>query len=154
MTDASSILADARSILVVDWPTRDVPDTLARAGYEVVVHGGPGPEDYTSYEVVGGEVVGQRVGRPPRSADVVYTFRPLEELPEVVEAALTVGARVVWVQSGRDEDGGKDPAGCWMPEEEAAGARALVEAAGREYVDRPYLADAVRGLAARPDGGL
>jgi hypothetical protein len=144
VTDVESILAAAHSFLVIDWPTRDVPDTLARAGYEVVVHGGPGPEDYTAYEVDGDAVIQRQVGRPPRSADVVYTHRPLEELPEVVEAALSVGARVVWVQSGRGPDGEKDPTGCWMAAEAAAGARALVEAAGLEYVDAPYIAGAVR----------
>ena len=145
MTDVEAILAAAHTFLVVDWPTRDVPDTLARAGYEVVVHGGPGPEDYTAYEVVDGEVVERRVGRPPRSADVVYTFRPLEELPEVVEAALSVGARAVWIQSGLSTAGEGDAEGSWMPAEAAAGARAMVEGAGLEYVDGPYIADAVRG---------
>ena len=144
MTDVESVLAGARSFLVVDWPTRDVPDTLARAGYDVVVHGGPAPDDYTAYDVAGDDVVRRKVGRPPEHADVVYTHRPLDELPEVVEAARSVGARAVWVQSGRDQDGAKDPAGCWMPGEAAAGARAMVEAAGLEYIDAPYIADAVR----------
>lgn len=138
------ILAGAGTILVVDWPTRHVPDTLARAGYEVVVHGGPGPEDYTAYEVAGEEVVERRVGRPPAHADVVYTFRPLDELPEIVDMAQRVGAGSVWVQSGLSAAGAKDPQGCWLPPEDAAGARALVEAAGLVYVDQPYIAGAVR----------
>ena len=142
MTDAGSILAGARTLLVVDWPTRDVPDALALAGYEVVVHGGPGPEDYTAYEVVEGEVVERHVGRPPTRADVVYTFRPLDELPEIVETAVALGAGTVWVQSGVAEDGRKDPEGCWLSEAEAAAARAVVEAAGLRYVDRPYIAGA------------
>ena len=144
MTQVESVLAGARSFLVVDWPTRDVPDTLAGAGYEVVVHGGPGPEDYTAYEVAGTEVVERRVGRPPAHADVVYSFRPLEELPEIVAMAQTVGARAVWLQSGLSADGGKDPQGCWLPAEAAAGARTTVEAAGLLYVDQPYIAGAVR----------
>ena len=145
MTDVESILAGARSFLAVDWPTRDVPDTLARAGYEVVVHGGPGPEDYTAYEVAGGEVVERRVGRPPAHADVVYTFRPLAELPEIVAMAQSLGAATVWLQSGLSADGVKDREGCWLPAEAAAGARALVEAAGLVYVDQPYIAGAIRG---------
>ena len=144
MTGAASVLAAAGSFLLVDWPTRDVPDTLALAGYQVVAHGGPGPEDYFAYEVVDGEVVERRIGRPPAQADVVWTFRPLKELPEIVEAARAVGARVVWVHSGLAEGGGTDPEGCWLPAEAAAGARALVEAAGLEYLDRPYVAAAVR----------
>jgi sugar phosphate isomerase/epimerase len=144
MMDADSVLAGARSFLLIDWPTRQVPDTLARAGYEVVVHGGPGPEDYTAYEVAGGEVVERRVGAPPDHADVVWTFRPLDELPEAVEAATRCGAGVVWVHSGLGEGGVPDPEGCWLPADEAAAARALVEAAGLAYLDRPYVAGAVR----------
>ena len=144
MTHAASVLATAGSFLLVDWPTRAVPDALALAGYEVISHGGPGPEDYFAYEVVDGEVVERRVGQRPAQADVVWTFRPLDELPGIVDAAQAVGARVVWVHSGLAEDGGKDPEGCWLPAEAAAGARALVEAAGLEYLDRPYVAAAVR----------
>lgn len=144
MNDVESILAGARTFLVVDWPTRDVPESLARAGYEVVVHGGPEPDDYAAYEVVGEEIVERHVGRPPARADVVYTYRPLSELPEVVEQAVAVGAATVWVHSGRAEDGRRDPEGCWMPAGVAAGARATVEAAGLVYLDRPYIAGAVR----------
>jgi hypothetical protein len=142
--DADSVLADARSFLLIDWPTRDVPDSLARAGYEVVVHGGPGPEDYTAYEVAGGDVVERRAGAPPAHADVVWTFRPLDELPDAVEAATRCGAGVVWVHSGLGEDGEADPEGCWLPAEDAGAARRLVEGAGLTYLDRPYLAGAVR----------
>lgn len=148
MTTAGEILAAAGAFLVVDWPTRDVPDTLAGAGYEVVVHGGPAPDDYTAYELVGGEVVTRRVGRPPDQADVVYTFRPLEELPEIIGKALSLGARAVWIQSGLAEDGSTDPEGCWLSDETAARARALVEAAGLDYVDHPYIAGAVRARGA------
>lgn len=144
MNDVESILAGAHTFLVVDWPTRDVPDTLARAGYEVVVHGGPGPEDYTTYEVAGGEIVPRGGGRAPAHADVVYTHRPLDELAEIVAMAAQVGAGTVWVQSGRAEDGSRDRGGCWLPADEAAGARAVVEAAGLAYLDQPYIADAVR----------
>jgi predicted CoA-binding protein len=144
MTGVEQILAGARTVLVIDWPTRDVPDTLARAGYEVVVHGGPGPEDYTAYDVVDGEVVERRVGQPPTHADVVYTFRPLDELPEIVDMAKQVGAGTVWVQSGLSAAGVKDPEGCWLAPEDAAGARALLEGAGLAYVDQPYIAGAVR----------
>jgi hypothetical protein len=145
VSDHRAVLTAAGTFLVVDWPTRDVPDALALAGYEVVVHGGPGPEDYTAYEVEHGNVVERRVGRPPAQADVVYTYRPLEELPEIVDLAQSVGARAVWVQSGLSAEGVKDPKGCWLAAEAAAGARAVIEAAGLEYLDSPYVADAVRG---------
>jgi hypothetical protein len=148
MTDAGEVLGAAGTFLLVDWPTRDVPDTLAHAGFEVVAHGGPGPEDYFAYEVVDGEVVERRMGRAPAQADVVWTFRPLAELPDIVEMAQSVGARAVWVHSGLAAGGAKDPQGCWLPAEDAAGARAVVEAAGLDYLDQPYVADAVRRRSA------
>lgn len=147
MTDPAAVLAGATTILLVDWPTRDVPDALARAGLEVVVHGGPGPEDWFAYDVVEGEVVERRTGRPPEHADLVYTYRPLDELPEIVDLARSVGAGAIWVHSGLTADGDPYPAGCWLAEEDAAAARGVVEGAGLVYVDQPYIADAARGLS-------
>jgi predicted CoA-binding protein len=141
---AEEILEAARSVVVVDWPSRDVPDTLARAGYEVHVHGGPGPEDWSAHRWDGGEVVVERTGRPPERADLVYSHRPLDELGGIVETAQRLGAVAVWVQSGRSPDGRRDPAGCWLAETESGWARALVEAAGLAYVDDRYLPDEVR----------
>jgi len=149
--DAAAVLASATTFLVVDWPTREVPEALARAGYEVVVRGGPAPEDHAAFEVVDGEVVRRPLGRPPERVDVVYAFRPLGELPGIVETAVAAGAGAVWIQSGRDAAGARDPKGCWLPEADAAQARAVVEAAGLVYVDQPFIADAVRD---RPAGAM
>ncbi|MDX6567053.1 MAG: hypothetical protein QOE10_2715 [Gaiellales bacterium] len=44
MTDAEQLLESANSVLIVDWPSRDVPDALARAGYGVVDSQAPGSE--------------------------------------------------------------------------------------------------------------
>jgi hypothetical protein len=74
------------SVLVIDWPAKEVPELLALAGLRVVVHGGPGPEDYSAYEVQDGKVVVRRTGRPPKRADLIYSYRPLSELPEIVAA--------------------------------------------------------------------
>ena len=72
MADPLQVLRDARSILVIDWPSRDVPDSLARAGFEVTVSGGPEPDNFSRYEPAGDEVVARRTGRPPAQADLVY----------------------------------------------------------------------------------
>ena len=40
MTDGARLLAEAVTILLIDWPSRDVPDTLARHGFTVVSHPG------------------------------------------------------------------------------------------------------------------
>ena len=134
MDEANSILTSARCILLVDWPSRSVPDSLARAGFAVVVKGGPEPDHYAAYDVRGSEVVAHRTGRRPEHADVVYIHRPLAELPGLIALAQDVGATAVWYQSGRTQGGEPDPQGCWVDPADAAGARALVEAAGLRFV--------------------
>jgi predicted CoA-binding protein len=143
MTDVAKLLAGTKTILLIDWPSRDVPDTLARSGFTVVSNDGPG--EYNAYEVEGGEVRLRDVGQLPKTADLVYTHRPIDELPEIVDTAKAVGANAVWIQSGRDKSGAKDPRGCWLPESASAKARGIVEGAGLNYIDAPYVADAVRG---------
>lgn len=147
MSPAEEVLAATTSVLLIDWPTRDVPDTLARAGWSVVVKGGPEPDDYSEYEAAGEEVAVRRVGRPPEHADLVYSHRPLSELRSIVDLALRVGAGAIWHQSGLSENGARDPAGCWVPASESRQARTMVEADGLRYVEAPYLADAVRAAA-------
>src|SRR6266566_4748618 len=60
---SARVLAETRSILVIDWPSRDVPASLAFAGYTVFVKGGPGPADYTVWELESGEPVSRPLGR-------------------------------------------------------------------------------------------
>jgi predicted CoA-binding protein len=146
MIEGRQILESISSVLVVDWPSRDVPDTLVRAGHTVVVHGGPGPEDYAAYQLDAGEVVVRPPGRAPEHVDLVYSHRPIEDLPGIVTLAQKIGARAIWSQSGLAGAGARDPKGCWVPEEESREARALVESAGLAYVEEPYIADAVRQL--------
>jgi len=132
---AEETLRTAKRVLVLDYPSRDVPDTLARAGYDVVVHGGPAPDDYSAYVIDDGEIVVRRTGTEPEQADLVYSYRPLDELPGIVKKARRVGAHAVWVQ---------------LPAEESPAARTIVEAAGLTFVDDPYLPDAVRALGNPP----
>jgi predicted CoA-binding protein len=147
MTEAEEMLKAAHTILLVDWPSRDVPDTLARAGYTVVVRGGPEPDNYSAYEVQNAEVVTHRVGHHPERADLVYSHRPLEELADIAAMARRIGAKAVWCQSGVGPDGVNDPKGCWVPEDKSRQARTIVESAGMAYIEHVYIADAVRRLA-------
>ena len=153
MTQVEPILAMARTVVVVDWPSRDVPDTLARAGYTVLVKGGPEPDSYSACEVAGGEVVTRRAVAPPASADLVYVHRPVAELPGIVMLAQRLGAGAIWLQSGLAADGSKDPHGCWLPAAEARAARDIVESAGLAFLAAPYIADEVRRLGTVPRGG-
>jgi len=70
-TAADRILHDAGSVVLVDWPSRDVPDTLTRAGYTVFVKGGPEPDNYSVYEQRGDRIEARRTGRQPEHADLV-----------------------------------------------------------------------------------
>ena len=124
MTDVAKLLAGTKTVLLIDWPSRDVPDTLARSGFTVVSN--DGPDEYNAYEIEGGEVRLRDVGQLPRTADLVYTHRPIDELPEIVDTAKAVGAKAVWIQSGRDKTGAKDSARLL-----AAGSRVGQSAQGR-----------------------
>jgi predicted CoA-binding protein len=137
-----------KTILVVDWPSREVPEGLARAGFQVVVHGGPGPEDYSAYELRNGQVVARWVGRPPEHAELIYSYRPLSELPGILAMAKSLQAKTVWTQSGVTAEGAKDPKGCWVPEPELRAARSLVESAGLHYFSEPYIGDVVHQVQA------
>jgi predicted CoA-binding protein len=153
VTEAERILGAARTVVVVDWPSRDVPDTLARAGYTVLVKGGLDPDSYSAYEMRDGEVVPRRTGEPPASADLVYAHRPVAELPGIAMLAQRLGAGAVWHQSGLASDGSKDPHGCWLPEADSQAARGMMESAGLAYLAAPYIADEVRRLGAGQSGG-
>ena len=149
MTEAGQIPRETGSILVVDWPSKDVPETLTRAGYTVLVKGGPEPDDYSAYEVQGSQVVSRRTGQAPAAADLVYSHRPIEELPGIVAMAQGLGAGAVWVQSGVASDGTKAPNGCWMDQAVSRAAREIVESAGLTYLEAPYIADEVRSRGIR-----
>lgn len=140
MSDGAAILASTKTVLLVDWPSRDVPDTLARHGFTVFSE----EDEPRVYEAQGGEVQVRAVERLPERADLVYAHRPIEELTDIVETAKAIGAKAVWLQSGRDATGAKDPRGCWLSLEDSRSARGIVEAAGLVYIDSPYIADAVR----------
>jgi predicted CoA-binding protein len=143
---AARILVETRSVLVIDWPSREVPASLVFAGFTVFVKGGPGPADYAIWALDGGEPVPRPLGREPGQVDLVYCHRPFSELPGIVTLAGRLGARAFWWQTGLTSDGGKDPSGCWAPPEESLQARELAAAAGMGYIDDVYIADAVRAL--------
>lgn len=142
MTEASQILEEAHSVLVVGAPSEDVPDTLARAGFDVLVRGAE-PTKYAARELVDGEISERPAGLPER-LDLVYVHCPVQELPGTVMIARSLGAKAVWFQSGRTQGGASDPKGCWLPEDEELQARQTVEAAELAYVGDVYIADAVR----------
>jgi|HubBroStandDraft_6_1064221.scaffolds.fasta_scaffold50675_2 predicted CoA-binding protein len=139
-------LKNSRTVLVFDWPTKEVPETLARAGLRVMVRGGPGPEDYSLYELRDGGVQTSRLGRAPESADLIYAYRPIAELPSIIETAKRMNAKEIWTQSGMSGEGVRDPKGCWVSEQEEQFARNLVRSAGLSYRAQPYIGDVALDL--------
>jgi predicted CoA-binding protein len=115
VADPADVLRQAHTVLVIDWPTREVPDSLREAGYEVVIKGGADAEV------------------PVDAVDLVYAYRPLDELEGIVSTAEELGASAVWREPADDAD-------------ESSRAREIVEDAGLEYVDEVSIVDAVRGL--------
>ena len=142
--EAMLALERAHTVLVVDWRSTDVPDTLVRAGCAVVVKGAPNRIATRVRELNRGEVVSRKLTDPPQQVDLVNCHRPVQELFSIAALAKALGARMVWRQSGLDRDGRRHPKGCWAPREEAEQARDLVESADLIYVDDRYIADVVR----------
>ena len=93
------ILASARTIAVVglsDKPDRDshrVAAYLQRASYRIL------PVNPAVTEVLGEKSVGslRDLAEP---VDVVDIFRRAEAVPEIVEDAIAIGAKVIWMQDG------------------------------------------------------
>ncbi len=134
------------TVLVIDWPTKDVPESLTMAGFHVVVRGGPGPEDYSVYELNNGRVATRHIGRPPEHAELIYSHRPASELAGIIATAKVLGAKTIWTQSGLSAADVNNPKGCWVPEEELRLARNLVESAGLTYITEPYIGDVAREI--------
>ena len=142
MNDVEKLLAETRTILLIDWPSRDVPDSLARAGFTVISN--EGPNKYNAYEVRGDNVDVREVRGLPTRVELVYAHRPVDELPDILAIAKSVGAKAVWLQSGQDGNGARDVRGCWLSATELARAREIVEGAGLRLIDAPYIGDAIQ----------
>src|SRR5258706_6713965 len=102
MSDGASIanlLRSARTIAVVGlsdkrWrPSYGVSEYMQRAGYRII------PVNPGLSEVLG-EKSYPDVGAVPEVIDIVNIFRRSEMVPEIVDAAIAVGAKAVWMQEG------------------------------------------------------
>jgi hypothetical protein len=91
------MLNQARTIVLVDWPSREVPDTLARLGWTVIAQ--EGPDRYVAYEAADDVVTSHATADAPTRADLVYSYRPLDELDGIIELARALGAHTVWLET-------------------------------------------------------
>jgi uncharacterized protein len=99
MTRAAEILRSARTIAVVGLsgrrfrPSYGVAEYLQRAGYRVI------PVNPFETAILG-ETCYPDLDSVPEPIDIVDIFRRPEFVPEIVEAAIRKGAKMVWMQEG------------------------------------------------------
>ncbi len=93
------ILVESRTIAVVGLspkPERDsheVAHYLQQAGYRII------PVNPTAKEILG-EKVYPDLASIPEKIDIVDIFRRSEHVPPIVDEAIRVGAKTVWMQLG------------------------------------------------------
>ena len=93
------ILETAKTVAVVgisekeDRPNHTVPRYLQSQGYKIF------PVNPAIEEVLGEKAYPDLVSIP-ETIDVVEIFRRSDAVPEIVEQAIQIGARVVWMQEG------------------------------------------------------
>jgi len=95
----AEMLKRARTIAVVGLsskkrrPSYGVSQYMQSAGYRII------PVNPNEREVLG-EKCYARLEDVPEKVDIVNVFRRSELVPEVVESAIRIGARAVWMQEG------------------------------------------------------
>lgn len=99
MANIPELFRKAHTIAVVGLsnrrtrPSYGVSEYMQRAGYKII------PVNPLESEVLG-EKCYARLEDIPESIDIVDIFRRSEFVPEVVDAAIRVGAKTVWMQEG------------------------------------------------------
>jgi len=98
------ILLSAKTIASVGLSSSDEKESywivsyLKEQGYRII------PVNPTATEILG-EKVYPSLSAIPESVDVVQVFRKSEDVPPVVEEAIKIGAKVVWMQEGIVNEG-------------------------------------------------
>ncbi len=99
MSNIASVLRSARTIAVVGLsskryrPSHGVAEYMQSSGYRII------PVNPFETEVLG-EKTYPELDRVPGTVDIVDIFRRSEFVPEIVEAAIRIGARAIWMQEG------------------------------------------------------
>ena len=84
-------------------PSHGVTEHMQAAGYRII------PVNPNETEVLG-EKSYARLEDVPEKIDIVDVFRRAEAVPPVVESAIRVGAKVVWLQLGIENDAAAEKA--------------------------------------------
>ena len=99
MTPYAEILRTARTIAVVGLsgrrfrPSYGVSEYMQSAGYRII------PVNPNESEVLG-EKAYAALDEITEPVDIVDIFRRPEFVPEIVDAAIRIGAKVIWMQEG------------------------------------------------------
>jgi predicted CoA-binding protein len=103
MSNVSEILKNARTIAVVGLspnpmrPAFGVSQYMKNAGYKIIpVH--------PAHREVLGEKAYPRLEDIPEPVDIVNVFRRSEFVPPIVDSAIQIGARAVWMQEGIEDE--------------------------------------------------
>ena len=100
----AEILKRCKTIAVVGLssnpmrPSHEVSEYMQHAGYRII------PVNPNETQVLG-EKSYPRLEDVPQGIDIVNVFRRAEEVPQVAESAIRVGAKVVWMQLGIENEG-------------------------------------------------
>ncbi len=95
----TELLRNARTIAVVGLsskksrPSHGVTDYMKHAGYRII------PVNPNETEVLG-EKAYPDLDSVPEKIDIVNVFRRSEFVSDIVDAAIRIGARAVWMQEG------------------------------------------------------
>ncbi len=99
MNQISAILRSCRTIAVVGLsgrrfrPSYGVAEYMQKAGYRII------PVNPLEAEILG-EKCYPDLESIPEAVDIVDIFRRSEYVPEIVEAAIRKGVKVIWMQEG------------------------------------------------------
>ena len=95
--NTSEILRTAKSILLVDWASPEVPRSLVQAGFTVFC-ASPGRYSVVELSETGSPDF-RRLNESPSHVDIVNVFRPENEHEGIVaHYVLPLGAKVLWLQ--------------------------------------------------------
>jgi predicted CoA-binding protein len=94
-----NILKESKTIAVVGMSTKpekaahQIPKYLQSVGYKVI------PVNPTAYEILGLKSYA-KLEDISEKVDIVDVFRPSEQTPDVVNSAVTLNPKLIWLQLG------------------------------------------------------
>ena len=109
MANIAEMLKTSKTIAVVGLsgqrmrPSFGVAEYMQRAGYKII------PVNPRESEVLG-EKCYARLEDIPEPIDIVDVFRRPEFVPAIVDSAITVGAKALWLQEGVIHEGAAEKA--------------------------------------------